>query len=109
MALINVKLKDGRIVSVREDSESHEGCPICGYGEEHIKNLEFIVRVDWSDKEQVVEIKGENIDELNVENAILLISDVIEDHVDFQGFLDLCKYTFNIEYNKNAVIKVHET
>ena len=109
MALINVKLKDGRIVSVREDSESHEGCPTCGYGEEHIKNLEFRVKVDWSDKEQVVEIKGENIDELNVENAILLISDVIEYHVDFQGFLDLCKYTFDIEYNRNAVIKVHET
>lgn len=46
MAIINVKLKDGRIVSVREDSESHEGCPTCGYGEEYIKALTFAVEVD---------------------------------------------------------------
>lgn len=112
MAEINVKLTDGNIVSVEEDSYSYKGCPTCDFGSEYIKELKFVVDVDWSEKQQIVEINSntmyEYAEELNAASVIRLFVKVVEESVDFQGFIELCKKMLNIENNRDIEIKVYE-
>lgn len=113
MATINVKLTDGNIVSVEEDSYSYRGCPTCDFGSEYIKELKFVVDVDWSDNQQIVEIASNQMydyaEEMNTENTMKLFTKVIENPMNFHEFLRTCKETLNInENNETITIETYE-
>lgn len=104
MAIINVKLKDGNIVSVEEDSYSYKGCPTWDFGSEYIKELKFVVDVDWSENQMY-----EYAEELNTENIIKLFAEVIENPMNFHEFLKTCQETLNInEDNGTITMKTYE-
>lgn len=109
MAKVNVELKDGRIVEYNQNQQSYKGCPTCNFGSEYIKELNFIVDVDWSTNQQIVEIKAsqmyEYVKELNAENVIRMLNKIIENPIDFDEFFNLCKETFKLE-NDDVVNKV---
>lgn len=109
MAIINVKLTDGNIVSVEEDSYSYRGCPTCDFGSEYIKELKFVVDVDWSENQQIVEITSNQMydyaEEMNGANIIKLLTEVIENPMNFHEFLRTCKETLNINED-NEVMKI---
>lgn len=113
MATINVKLTDGNIVSIEEDSCSYKGCPTCDFGSEYIKELTFAVEVDWSPNKQIVKIKSntmyEYAEELSTANMIKLLTKVIENPMNFHEFLRTCKETLNInEYDETITLKTYE-
>lgn len=113
MATINVKLTDGNIVSIEEDSYSYKGCPTCDFGSEYIKELKFVVDVDWSENQQIVEINSNQMyryaEELNTENMIKLLTEVIENPMNFHEFLRACKEALNInEDNETITLETYE-
>lgn len=113
MATINVKLTDGNIVSVDENSYSYRGCPTCDFGSEYIKELTFVVDVDWSENQQIVEITSNQMydyaEEMNGANIIKLLAEVIENPMNFHEFLRTCKEILNIsEDNETITIETYE-
>lgn len=114
MARINVSLIDGTISEVIENDYMNEGSPTCetsDYGSERIREIRFIIDVDWSENQQIVEITSnqmyEYAEELNTSNIIKLITKVIEEPMNFHEFVDFCKKTL-VEQNKDIEIEVYE-
>lgn len=99
MAKVNIQLINGTITEVIEDSYMHEGCPTCDFGKAYIKELYFVVEVNGYDKPQIVKLVSRDeekySDSLSVGNVIMLMAKVIENDVDFEGFLYLCRTKLN--------------